>query len=37
MGINLASADTVVFHDLDFNAQNDLQAEDRVHRIGQVR
>lgn len=36
-GINLASADTVVLFDSDFNPQQDLQAIDRAHRIGQTR
>ncbi|KAL6866725.1 SNF2 family DNA-dependent ATPase [Trichoderma novae-zelandiae] len=36
-GINLASADTVVLFDSDFNPQQDLQAQDRAHRIGQER
>ena len=35
LGINLTSADTVIMHDLDFNPENDRQAEDRCHRIGQ--
>jgi len=35
MGINLTSADICLLHDLDFNPFNDLQAEDRCHRIGQ--
>lgn len=35
LGINLTSADTCIIHDLDFNPFNDLQAEDRCHRIGQ--
>lgn len=35
MGINLTAADTCIIHDLDFNPFNDLQAEDRCHRIGQ--
>jgi SWI/SNF-related matrix-associated actin-dependent regulator 1 of chromatin subfamily A len=35
LGINLTSADTCIFHDLDFNPMNDVQAEDRCHRIGQ--
>jgi ATP-dependent DNA helicase len=34
-GINLASADTVVLFDSDWNPQQDLQAQDRAHRIGQ--
>jgi len=36
-GINLTSADTVIFVDSDFNPQNDLQAAARAHRIGQTR
>ena len=36
-GISLTSADVVVLHDLDFNPQNDRQAQDRCHRIGQTR
>lgn len=34
-GINLATADTVIIYDSDWNPQSDLQAIDRVHRIGQ--
>ncbi len=37
LGINLASADTVVLYDSDWNPQVDLQAMDRAHRIGQTR
>ena len=37
LGINLTSADTVIMHDLDFNPENDRQAEDRSHRIGQTK
>lgn len=37
LGINLTAADTVILHDLDFNPENDRQAEDRCHRIGQVK
>jgi SWI/SNF-related matrix-associated actin-dependent regulator 1 of chromatin subfamily A len=37
LGINLTAADTVILHDLDFNPENDRQAEDRVYRIGQTR
>ncbi|KAI9753630.1 MAG: hypothetical protein M1815_006089 [Lichina confinis] len=36
-GINLAAADTVILYDSDWNPQQDLQAQDRVHRIGQTR
>ncbi|CAM9375670.1 unnamed protein product, partial [Discosporangium mesarthrocarpum] len=35
-GINLATADTVVIYDSDWNPHNDLQALARAHRIGQV-
>ncbi|EAR99498.2 SNF2 family amine-terminal protein (macronuclear) [Tetrahymena thermophila SB210] len=35
LGINLATADTVVLYDSDWNPQMDLQAMDRAHRIGQ--
>ena len=35
VGINLASADTVIIFDSDFNPQNDIQATARCHRIGQ--
>lgn len=34
-GINLATADTVIIYDSDWNPQADFQAIDRVHRIGQ--
>ncbi|WFD30078.1 Putative ATPase [Malassezia sp. CBS 17886] len=37
LGINLVGADTVIFFDSDWNPQVDLQAQDRVHRIGQAR
>ena len=33
--MNLATADTVVIFDSDWNPQNDLQAQARAHRIGQ--
>lgn len=36
-GINLAAADSVVLFDSDWNPQQDLQAMDRAHRIGQTR
>ncbi|MFH4981450.1 hypothetical protein AB6A40_008159 [Gnathostoma spinigerum] len=35
VGLNLMSADTVIFIDSDFNPQNDVQAAARCHRIGQ--
>ncbi|KAL2887092.1 Lymphoid-specific helicase [Ceratocystis lukuohia] len=34
-GINLMAADTVILFDSDWNPQQDLQAQDRAHRIGQ--
>lgn len=37
LGLNLMTADTVVLYDSDWNPQVDLQAMDRVHRIGQTR
>lgn len=35
LGLNLQTADTVVIFDSDWNPQQDLQAQDRAHRIGQ--
>ncbi|KAK8045151.1 Chromatin remodeling factor m.t1.c1 [Apiospora rasikravindrae] len=35
VGINLASADTVIIYDPDFNPHQDIQALSRAHRIGQ--
>uniref|UniRef100_A0A0N4ZIG7 Helicase ATP-binding domain-containing protein n=1 Tax=Parastrongyloides trichosuri TaxID=131310 RepID=A0A0N4ZIG7_PARTI len=35
LGINLTAANNVLIHDIDFNIQNDKQAEDRAHRLGQ--
>ena len=37
LGINLTAADTVVIYDSDWNPQQDLQAQDRAHRIGQTK
>lgn len=37
MGINLAAANHIILHDIDFNPYNDKQAEDRCHRMGQVK
>ncbi|KAJ2893914.1 uncharacterized protein MKZ38_008118 [Zalerion maritima] len=36
-GLNLVGADTVILFDSDWNPQQDLQAQDRCHRIGQAR
>lgn len=35
-GLNLTVADTAIIFDPDWNPQNDLQAQARVHRIGQT-
>ena len=46
VGINLTSANVVIIYDMvyndllndqDFNPHNDKQAEDRAHRVGQIR
>jgi TATA-binding protein-associated factor len=37
LGLNLTSADTVIFLDHDWNPMKDLQAMDRAHRLGQRR
>ena len=37
VGINLATADTVIILDPDFNPHQDLQALSRAHRIGQTK
>ena len=36
-GINLAKANKVIVFDSGFNPQDDIQAENRAHRIGQVK
>lgn len=36
-GINLACADRVIVFDSSFNPQDDVQAENRAHRVGQTR
>ena len=36
LGINLATADTVIIYDSDWNPHNDIQAFSRAHRIGQT-
>lgn len=35
LGLNLQAADTVIIFDSDWNPHQDLQAQDRAHRIGQ--
>ncbi|AJR51971.1 Sth1p [Saccharomyces cerevisiae YJM1463] len=35
LGLNLQTADTVIIFDTDWNPHQDLQAQDRAHRIGQ--
>jgi len=37
LGINLVAADTCIIYDSDWNPQQDLQAQDRCHRIGQTK
>eukprot|EP01088_Endostelium_zonatum_P016138 TRINITY_DN4238_c0_g1_i1.p1 TRINITY_DN4238_c0_g1~~TRINITY_DN4238_c0_g1_i1.p1 ORF type:complete len:322 (-),score=68.90 TRINITY_DN4238_c0_g1_i1:53-1018(-) len=37
LGINLTTADTVIFYDSDWNPTSDSQAMDRAHRIGQTK
>ncbi|XP_065904965.1 transcription activator BRG1-like isoform X2 [Dysidea avara] len=36
LGLNLQVADTVIIFDSDWNPHQDLQAQDRAHRIGQT-
>jgi SWI/SNF-related matrix-associated actin-dependent regulator 1 of chromatin subfamily A len=36
-GINLACANKVIIFDSSFNPQEDVQAENRAHRVGQIR
>eukprot|EP00048_Salpingoeca_helianthica_P008050 m.117968 g.117968 ORF g.117968 m.117968 type:complete len:1260 (-) comp14500_c0_seq9:75-3854(-) len=35
LGLNLQTADTVILFDSDWNPHQDMQAQDRAHRIGQ--
>src|SRR5271168_1230685 len=37
LGLNLQVADTVIIYDSDWNPHQDLQAQDRAHRIGQTK
>uniref|UniRef100_A0A914XQ02 Uncharacterized protein n=1 Tax=Plectus sambesii TaxID=2011161 RepID=A0A914XQ02_9BILA len=37
LGLNLQTADTVIIFDSDWNPHQDIQAQDRAHRIGQAR
>ncbi|OJD35140.1 snf2 family helicase atpase [Diplodia corticola] len=36
-GINITAANKVIIHDLSWNPQEDIQAENRAHRVGQQR
>ena len=33
----MTAADTIIIYDSDWNPQQDLQAQDRCHRIGQTK
>ncbi|KAF9972494.1 hypothetical protein BGZ73_004402, partial [Actinomortierella ambigua] len=37
VGVNLATADTIIIYDADFNPKADMQALSRAHRIGQTK
>ena len=37
IGINLTSANNIIFYDTDWNPAMDKQAQDRCHRIGQLK
>jgi SWI/SNF-related matrix-associated actin-dependent regulator of chromatin subfamily A containing DEAD/H box 1 len=37
MGINLTAANKVIIFDSGFNPQDDIQAENRAHRVGQTK
>ncbi|KAF8387564.1 hypothetical protein PRIPAC_76706 [Pristionchus pacificus] len=37
LGLNLQTADTVIIFDSDWNPAQDMQAQDRAHRIGQTK
>lgn len=37
VGLNLQSADTAIMYDSDWNPQIDLQAQARIHRLGQTK
>ncbi|KAH0571493.1 SNF2 family helicase [Spironucleus salmonicida] len=37
LGLNLTRANNVIFYEQDWNPTQDLQAQDRVHRLGQTK
>ena len=37
VGLNLQAADTAIMYDSDWNPQIDLQAQARIHRLGQTK